>query len=60
MTHNESLHGIGGNLPHLPMSSSVRRGQNKNAVPAERSALSLAHHALFGAKTEEKRIDKHK
>jgi hypothetical protein len=26
--------------------NNVRRGQNKNAVPAERSALSFAHHAL--------------
>jgi hypothetical protein len=25
----------------------VRRGQNKNAVPAERSALSFAHRALY-------------
>jgi hypothetical protein len=27
----------------------VRRGQNKNAVPAERSALCFAHRAWLGA-----------
>jgi hypothetical protein len=29
-----------------PSNNIVRRGQNKNAVPAECSALSFAHHAL--------------
>jgi hypothetical protein len=33
----------------------VRREQNKNAVPAERSALSFAHHALCRRQDRRKR-----
>jgi hypothetical protein len=43
------------NKPRVNLKYNVRRGQNKNAVPAERSALSFAHHALCRRQDKTKR-----
>jgi len=47
--HNESLHGIGGKLPRLPMSSDVRRVRAPERRVARSASPDLSDRALIRA-----------